>query len=294
MEQENRGRILLVVNPISGGEKADRTRRLVQKLSADSMDLTVVETERSGDARRAAASMPPDTSIIVAAGGDGTVNEVVGGMRDRRVAVGIIPLGTANLVAREFRIPVDIEAACDLVLKGRRRPIDLGRTEDGCFLAVAGAGFDAAVVHRMAESRNGNIKTSSYLEPMIEMIASYPFPRISVEADGAQVTEEATDVIVANTRSYGGPFILAPDAKPDDGLFDVCIFNSPNIGAYAAYMAAAVMQSHDLLPSTTVLRARTVRCVSSGDVPVQLDGDPHGRLPVTFQIEAGAVQLIVP
>jgi YegS/Rv2252/BmrU family lipid kinase len=288
------GRALLIVNPIAGLQKVRAVDKLITLLGQGRWPLTVVETQKAGDAREAAAGAAAETSVIIAAGGDGTINEVICGMRGRDIPLGVVPFGTANLLAGEFGIPWDIEKACELIFRGRWRALDRGETASGCFLAVAGAGFDAAVVHRFAGLRKGNVTFASYLQPIIETMISYPFPQITVALDGERVTDGATAVIVANTRRYGGPFILTPDATPDDGLFDVCIFDSPNAGAYGAHMAAALLQSSAKLPGVWVFRAKTVECTSGGAVPVQLDGDPHGHLPTTFRIIAGAVKLIAP
>jgi YegS/Rv2252/BmrU family lipid kinase len=288
------GRMLVVVNPISGSRRSGRVECLIRELAAGPWKVEVVRTERAGDARQAAASAGEGTALAVAVGGDGTLNEVISGLGSRGIPVGVVPLGTANLLAREFHIPLDIKGACSLVLRGRWRGVDLGRTDRGVFLSVAGAGFDAAVVHRFASRRSGNARFSSYFQPILETVSAYPFPRIAVELDGALLTHEATGVVVANTRNYGGPFIMARDARPDDGLLDVCVFDSANAGVYTAHMAAVLLQNPDLLPGADFLRARCVTCRSEGEVPVQLDGDPRGYLPITFEVVPGAVKLISP
>lgn len=288
------GRALLIINPIAGPQKSRVVERLIEVVGGGPWPLTVVRTQKAGDARQAAADAPDDTAVIIAAGGDGTINEAICGMRRRDIPLGIVPFGTANLLAGEFGIPGDIKKACELIYRGQWRAVDLGETEKGCFLAVGGAGFDAAVVHRFASLRKGNVNFASYLQPVVETMVSYPFPRITVELDGERVTDDATAVIIANTRRYGGPFVLTPDAKPDDGLFDVCIFDSANAGVYGAHMTAALLQSSSKLPGVWVFRAKSVKCSSGKQVPVQLDGDPHGYLPATFEILPGAVKLIAP
>jgi len=289
-----KGRALLILNPIAGMAKSRAVDRLIKTLSEAPRTLTVLRTEKAGDARRAAAEAPEDTAVVIVAGGDGTINEVICGMRSLEIPLGIIPFGTGNLLAGEFKIPHNIEKACRLIQEGRWRRVDLGWTERGSFLAVAGAGFDAAVVHRFARLRRGNVNFASYLQPIVETMVSYPFPRITVELDGHTVTDGATAVVVANTRRYGGPFVLTPGAKPDDGLLDVCLFDSANAGVYSAHMAATLLQSGQKLPGMWVFQAKSVRCSSEKPVPVQLDGDPRGHLPITFEIRPSAVKLVAP
>ena len=115
-----------------------------------------------------------------------------------------------------------------------------------------------------------------------------------MELDGKVVADDARAVFIANTRSYGGPFIIAPDAKADDGYLDVCMVFSRKPAAYAAYMGASMAGMHRYLPGVRMLRARRIRCWSDGEVPVQLDGDPAGHLPLDISIQPGAIELLTP
>jgi diacylglycerol kinase (ATP) len=286
-------RVVLIANPISGRKRVARVEMMARELDGP-WSLEVVETRRSGDARRAAGSLSDDTVLVVAAGGDGTVNEVISGLSKRNIPVAIVPLGTANVLAKEFGIPRDIKGACEVARLGRWRSVDLGVSDRGYFLAVAGVGFDAAVVREFSRFRTGNASLASYLDPIWRIVQTYRFPSITVTVDGRVISEAATSVIVANTRSYGGPFVVAPRARPDDGFLDVCVFTAADAALQAVYMAASVLEGHTLLPGVETLRARSVSCESGKRVPVQLDGDRRGSLPVSFSVEPSAIRLVVP
>jgi YegS/Rv2252/BmrU family lipid kinase len=289
-----KGRILVIVNPSSGRRKAACAERLLRELGGEPWRVEVIETRAAGDATRVSAAAPPDTSLFIAVGGDGTINEVIAGRQNAEIPIAVVPTGVANVLAREFRIPRDIGAACRLARRGMWRAVDLGRTDRGCFLAIAGAGFDAAVTRCFAERRRGNARFSSYVGPAMEMLRRYAFPRFSVELDGRTAADDATSIVVSNTRNYGALFLMTPNAKPDDGLFDVCIFRARSSVGQTVCAAAAVAGCHGLLPGVTMHRARRVRCISTKRVPVQLDGDPRGFLPITFEIEPAAVRLVSP
>lgn len=292
---------LLVVNPISGKNAALRHLPLVrQELAAHGVRVSVVETQLPGDGERAvraavaAMADPQGGDVLVAVGGDGTLAEVVRGMGDTRVPVAVIPMGTGNLVARELGIPREVRAACRLIVKGRPRAIDLVRTPRGAFLAVAGAGFDAQVVENFARTRKGRVRKRSYIRPVFETLRRSRFPRFAVEIDDRVVTRYATSAIVGNMRTYGGPFCLTPRARPDDGVLDVCVFRARLGIEYACCFSGATLGLHTFLPGVTYHRGRKVVLRGGGDVPVHLDGDPCGGLPISFEAVRKAVRIIAP
>ena len=290
----SRGAVLLVVNPRSGRPGAGRSRRILEYLRADGRDVTTVETRGRGDARRAAAEAAPDTSLVVAAGGDGTVNEVVTGLAGRDVPVAIVPLGTANILARAAGIPCGIEAACRVALAGRTRRLDVGCAGRGRFAGIASAGFDAAVVHGFARRREGYSSLSKYLVPLFAALCRYRYPPIAVECDGEVVSRRAAQVFIANTPTYGGPAEPTPYARPDDGLLDVCLFTGRGPAALTAFGLATLLGAHGLTPGLWMFRARRVRLEGAGRVPVEFDGDAYGTLPLAVEVAPAALKLVVP
>lgn len=297
----SRRRVLLVVNPIAGRNAG---RRLLpaarQELADRGLAVQVVETQQSGDAERAARAAAAEMAaseadcVVAAIGGDGTLAEVARGVAASRVPVAAIPAGVGNILARELGIPRDLRAACRLIAEGRPRSIDLVRTDRGAFLTVAGAGFDALVVERFARQRKGPVRKRSYIRPALEILRNARFPRFAVEVDGRVVARRATWAVVGNIRAYGGPFCLTPRARPDDGVLDVCVFRSQRRLAYACYLPGAALRLHLFMPGVSYHRARRVAFHGAAEVPVQLDGDPCGGLPITFEPDPKAVRIIAP
>jgi len=285
------GPILLVVNPRAGRHRPRRIERLLDGLGRA---VRVVSTQGAGDARRAVEALAGEAALVIAAGGDGTLNEVLSGLADRDIPLAVVPLGTSNIVAKELNLPGDLHAACRLAVRGARRRLDVVRTDRGPFLGVAGAGFDAAVVHAFARRRRGHTTLSAYLGPIGHTLGHYRWPRMTVECDGRVVTERATQVIVANVRRYGGPFVPAPFARPDDGWLDVCLFAWAGRLGLVLFALLSLAGAHAVLPGVRMLRARRVRCTSRDAVPVQLDGEARGTLPFRCEIVPAAVRLAAP
>ena len=292
--RDTEGRVLLIVNPASGRRRHRLTERVKDVLDDGPRRVELLETASAGDARRVAADAPDDIARIVAVGGDGTLNEVLDGLAGRDIPVAVIPTGTANILARAMRIPLGIVGSAHLARDGRWRRMDVGRTDRGSFVAVASAGFDAAVVHAFAATRQSNIAMRDYVAPVLNMFLRYGFPKVSVTCDGRKITDRATTVIVGNTPVYGAPCTPTPNASPYDGLLDVAVFTSSTLPGFLTQIAAATFGWHDALPGVYMLRARRVECTSAANVPVQKDGDPAGRLPVTFEIAPGALRLVAP
>ena len=231
--------MLIVLNPTAGQRQRRRLAAILAALAARGVTPEVQATHRPGEATELArAGAQAGVSRIVAAGGDGTVAEVVNGLLDgpagaTRPVLGILPLGTANVLAHELAIPRAPAALADLLVDGVPRPIWPGILEQAgqqrYFVQMVGVGFDAYVVHRV----NGGLKQLvgglAYGWQGLVEAGRYGFPRIDVVVDG--VATATHGVIVTKGRLYAGRFTLAPDASPLDRGLTVVLFDRP--GAFA-------------------------------------------------------------
>ncbi len=287
-------RALVVVNPIAGRGAAQRCLPRLEKGLRDSgLEPTVAATAAPGDAEAMARDLAPDHDLVVVVGGDGTLNEVLNGLgADRPLA--LFPVGTGNVVAKELRLPRRIGAFCRMIAGGRERVLDVGSASGRRFLAFVGAGFDALVAARMAQRRTGAIRMADYVGLVLSSLATYDFPRITVTVDGAAPVASRGFALVSNVRSYGGPFVITPAAKYDDGQLDVCVLPRASRARYAWTMLGLIARLPAALVGARHLRGRRVRLEADREVHYQVDGDPAGTLPVEIQLLERKARLVVP
>jgi diacylglycerol kinase (ATP) len=298
-----RQRIRIIANPVSGqGLSGRRARDVMIRLVELGCTVEVVETRCAGDARRIACEAK-SVDALVAVGGDGTINEVANGYAPGPAPpLGIIPSGTANVLAKEIRLPRKARDLADVIASGREIAWDAGRIRPGDrrFMLFVSAGFDAQVVHEFHRSRNGRIRMSDYVAWGVRTYMRCEVPKIRVELDGKVEADPAAWVVVSNVRSYGGPIVLTPGAKYDDGYFEVMIQRRRHKADTAHLFGASLLTwafGVDARPAdVTYHRARHVRLAPADGTPValQVDGDPGGFLPVDLSVEPGGVRILGP
>jgi diacylglycerol kinase family enzyme len=221
------------------------------------------------------------------------LNEVANGLNGRRVPVAVLASGTANLVAMEFGLTRDPIRLARAMVRGTVRTLDLARWGESRFLVVAGAGFDAAVTTDVAQRRRGPITKLTWVPSIARALRRYRFPRLRVRVDGREVTPAGTGVVVANMASYGGPFSVAPQADPTDGLLDVCVTTPDTPFTFTMLMAAGAAGFFRNMPGVLYRRGRQVTVESAVPVPLQVDGEAAGATPASFAIEDAAFELIL-
>ena len=292
---------LIIMNPVAGARRAaDLPSRVRRMLAEQGVSAEIAETARRGDAEAIARKQRDSYDIVVGAGGDGTVNEVALGLYGGGTPLGILPLGTANVLARELSIPLSVKGACAVLAGGAPRAIDVGlarfpsRDVERTFLSMAGAGLDAAVAHAYKNVRGKSSRYHQYVVPILRSIRDFHFPNIQVIVDGVSITRPATSVIVGNTPTYGGPFRPTPHADPHDGLLDVCLVHVRNTRDMLRCVWGTIGGRHAAYPDVTHVRGGEVRLQSEDPVRVQLDGDAIGRLPVRLSIIPLGLSVIAP
>ncbi|HPD17616.1 MAG TPA: diacylglycerol kinase family lipid kinase [Planctomycetota bacterium] len=286
-------RSLLIVNPIAGrgaGQAClERIRRGLRDLGFSTLDAV---TAQAGDAREAASAQAGHCDLVAVIGGDGTLNEVVNGLQmDRPLA--LFPLGTGNVLAKELRLPRRVEAFIEMVARGRLKQLDVPAANGRRFVAMLGAGLDADVTALLAARRRGATRMVRYVRPLLKCLAQRRPPRMEVCVDGAPPAVGEGFALVSNTRSYGGPFRITPQAAADDGLLDVCLLRRGGPVAYSRAILAFTLRC-SRLSGAQYLRGRHVRIESPDPVRYQVDGDAVGLLPVTIGIDGRKLRIVVP
>jgi YegS/Rv2252/BmrU family lipid kinase len=291
----------LIFNPCAQGQRAEAFRSRLDSLYPKPV---VRRTGAAGEARQLAAqAVREGFATIIAAGGDGTANEVVNGIADvpqglASVRLGIVPLGTLNVFARELGLPRDLAGAARTLAAGREMAIDLGRadfTADGRpqgrhFLQLAGAGLDARAVELVSWKLKKKTGPLAYVAAGLKALRETQ-PVITVEGERPACGEL---VLLGNGRYYGGSFELFPGASLRDGRLDVCVL--PNVTSWRVLQAAfglATGRVQRFWPSQ-YFRSASMTLRSARRVCLQLDGEFAGELPVTFSVLPLALRVIVP
>ena len=281
-------KILVILNPAARSERAGGTWEKIRDLPA----ATVQTTSAPGDARSIAAwAVEQGFATVVAAGGDGTINEVVNGLVGSDVALGILPVGTMNVFAAELGLPGSIEKAWDIVQARHTRRVDLVRANEQYFVQLAGVGLDAQVVQATSRNFKKNFGPLSYLISAAQIAARKP-PKLIVEHD--DVRTEGSFVLIGNGRYYGGPVAFFKDARIDDGKLDVLIFKNLGYLDLVRYLGTILMGSHTDLEDVEYFQTRRVSVSSEEEVPVEVDGEVVTKLPVTFRISSRKLRVVVP
>ena len=288
-----RRRVLVIYNPKAGRFTAGRLARVVRRLSDADATVTVRETARRGDAQSfAAAASAGDFDVIVAAGGDGTINEVVNGLTGKDVPLAVIPLGTANVLAQEIGL-----CACPLtiartILAGDVRPIHVGSANGRRFVMMAGVGFDAHVVARVGPLVKRFLGKGAYVFESVVAMLQFRYPVYGVTIDGQSY--RAASVIIANGRYYGGRFVCAPRASLDDGSLEVCLFLRTGPWNVVRYGLGLLTGTLDRLPDVKVVSGSRISVDGGAGEPVQCDGDTSLGLPLIALAGDTSLQLVMP
>jgi diacylglycerol kinase (ATP) len=286
-------RLMIIFNPTSGWRRRRRFEAVVDRLRARGCRARVYETTAPGDAERLAATADPARyDLLVVAGGDGTVNEAINGLADRRLPLALLPLGTANVLAAELGLGGGPDAIARAIADGVARPVALGVANGRRFILMAGAGFDALVVATLNLGIKRWLGKAAYGLAILRQLLVYGFPSYRVTLDG--VPHEAASVLVANARFYGGRFVVAPAADLERPTFEVGLFERSGRAAAIGYALALFLGFLPRLKSYRVVAAGRIEIEGPAGEPVQADGDIIARLPVRIELLPAALELIFP
>lgn len=298
----------IAANANSGlGAGRKRVQRLVEALGKQGLPARVAWTLDEREAIVDAARSDANCRCLVAAGGDGTVAALLN--EQPTVPVTVLPAGTENLFAQHFRVRSRPESVAAMIAEGRTVPLDLGLAGGRRFALMAGIGFDADVVTRHHRARVGSAgkvrptHRAAYVSPVLESSWSYRFPPLTVEITdpGHEEVLTGSTVFLFNLPRYALGLPFAPDARGDDGLLDLVVFDKPGALNALGYLWLVFRGLHRQRDGITHRRVRRVVVSAPEEVPVQLDGDPGGQIdpsctgpPWTAEVVPQAVRILVP
>jgi diacylglycerol kinase (ATP) len=292
---------ILIANPTSGSyiHNADHIAHAVSYLQHHSWQAELRLTQQSGDARKfAREAVAQHTDVVVAVGGDGTINEVIQELAGSETALGVLPCGTVNVWAREVGISLDIANACDILINGQIRRVDLGHINDRYFLLMVGIGFDGEVTHEVEKKPIKRLGVLGYWLIGFWMAMSYPSFRVLLELAGRVIKLHALQIIVGNTQLYGGALKYTWQAKCDDGQLDICVIRKQNIFGRIAVAIDFLLYREQRRQWVHYETGNVVKIYTRQPVAIQLDGDPFGYTtrdaPTTISAAHSALKVIVP
>lgn len=266
--------ICFILNPVAG--KSDTSwlkNHISRRFNDDGFDIRIFSTTKKGEAgllsRRA---VEENTNIIVAAGGDGTINEVASEMIGSQSVLGIIPTGSGNGLARHLGIPLHVDKALQLIKTGQPMEIDTCRVNNTPFISIAGTGFDALVAKKFAEqSERGFI---SYFKIIAKEYLTYEPEQYEIELDdGTRINSKALFVAFANSNQFGYQTTIAPDAKLNDGKIDVCIVKKPKVAELPVIANLLLLRQIDKSPGVHILRTSGITIRRERRNVVNIDGE---------------------
>jgi diacylglycerol kinase (ATP) len=290
-------KVRAILNP-RAGVRTRRTLEAVERGRPSWTDYAVYLTREAGHATELAGeAVAAGADLVVAVGGDGTVNEVARGLLGSPAALGIVPVGSGNGLARALRIPLRPEAALAALEGGPRRRMDVGFINGRLFLNVAGVGFDAAVGHAFHESgrRGGRRGFLGYLRLCVAELRTYRPQRLAIEVANERVELSAFVVTFANGPQYGSAAVINPGARLDDGRLEVVLFEN---GPWWRSLLAAprlFLGGLERSPGYRRLPGDAAQVTAGRPAPIHCDGDPAGLAErITVTLKHCALEVVVP
>lgn len=279
----------IIANPVSGRGAGEQAIPVVQELlRAQGLDFGIVRTERPWHAAELAEqAVREGCGVVVAVGGDGTANEVLNGLMRAKQggagqpgAMGVVSVGRGNDFAFGAHIPPGLAAGCETLMRGHRSRIDVGHVVGGLypegrfFGNGVGVGFDAVVGFEALKMKRLHGFASYIVAALKTIFLYYRAPLVRIEYAGETITQPALMVSVMNGRRMGGGFMMAPQARTDDGLFDLCIARQVSRARIFALIPRFMQGSQASHPAITTARAKTVKVTAvEGVLPAHADGE---------------------
>jgi diacylglycerol kinase (ATP) len=282
-------RVLVIFNPTAGARRRRKLDRVLKEMERLGCAVTLRATQARGDAEAIARNADPAAyDVVTAAGGDGTINEVINGLAQNPLPLALIPLGTANVLANEIGLRPD--AVARTIASGAARPIHLGQANERRFVMMTGIGIDARIVEGIDPRLKRVSGKFAYVWSGIRSIVNYRPAAYRLVIDGKP--HDAAAAIVAKGHFYGGRFVVARNARLDSPTLHAVLMQRPGRWNVLRYGAAIAMKRLDRLPDVRVIEARSIVIGAPRGEAVQADGDLAGSLPLTIVVAEKPLNLI--
>lgn len=232
--------------------------------------------------------------MIIAAGGDGTINEVINGIIGTKAVLGIIPLGTINILAQELGISSNFTRSLETLFSGEVKSIDIGKVNDRYFVSMAGFGIDSYAIYRVNRKLKKYLGVLTYIMAGFYSIFHYHRRKIDLNIDDHRIDDTGFFVVIENVSSYAGIFKIAPYADVNDGLLDLCVFKKMGLIHVFRYFLGIALKKHIHYPDVRYYQCKKVVLTSKNNVLVHTDGDLIGSLPAHVTVGNKKLKILVP
>lgn len=267
-------RALFIINPVSGGKKKDRVPTLIKEhLDTSIFDYEIVYSTIENPISAISKAGSKTFDVIVAVGGDGTVNEAASAIAGTDKILGIIPFGSGNGLARFLKIPLEPVKAIKNLNTGRTEPIDSAKINDQWFFNMAGMGFDAHISEVFSHGKTRGFR--QYFKSSVQEISNYKAQTYHITIDGMQYHREAFMLSFANSSQYGNNAHVSPNASLHDGLIDICIIKPFPVYRLPEMGLRMLTKTSESSKFVEIIRGKNVQVSRSDAGPVHLDGEPH-------------------
>ena len=291
--------VLIVFNPVSGSGNRRIVEAVQQALSNRGCDVSLYPTQSAGDATRYLAAYEGQLDVVAVAGGDGTINEVVNGLRERdnqSYRLALIPTGTVNVLAAELGIGKTPEGIADIILQGREKAIYLGSVNDRRFVLMAGIGYDAWVVDNVDLALKKKVGKLAYVLSMLKQLRHFGKKTYQLTVDGERY--QANSVVITNGRYYAGSFVLSRQADLSKPTTQVLMISGNSPLKFIGILLGLPLGIMEKMPGMKSIAGRHIQIeqlnATGQREPVQADGDSLAELPLNLQMEDSPVRLLVP
>lgn len=287
-------RYMFIVNPVSGGGKARLLApRIRENFTAAGADFAMQTTTARGEAvDMASCAVKDGFDAVVAVGGDGTVNEVANGIAGTTALLGAVHGGKGNDFASAVNMPLDVDEACRALLHSNTKAIDLGRVLDRYFVNSAGAGFDAAVAHRVNRGIKPLKGVSAYIFAVLVTLLHYRPVQMEIILDDTSFITEPMLVAVGIGPCYGGGMRIVPDAILDDGFFDICVVERMHPLALLYNFPKVFKGRHTAMKQTRLYRTREVKLILREAQPLHMEGEIFFGREMNFTLTPRGINII--
>jgi len=289
--------VIIIANPSSGylPHQPNRLHEALDYLHRHGWQAELWFTRRQGDGKELAQkAVEQGAAMVVAAGGDGTINEIIQGLAGSETALGVLPTGTVNVWAREVGIPLDVHDACNVLVFGQTRHIDLGCVNGRYFLLMVGIGFDAEVTQKVEHKPLKRLGPLGYVLAALWFGPGYTGFPVIVRYDDYAIRTRALQVIIGNTQLYAGAFKFTWQARCDDGALDLCLVRRRSLPGRIMVLWDFFRRRKNRHRWVRYNTFSSITIETPRPVAFQIDGDPGGYTPATFTVQPRALKVVVP